>query len=76
MKPSDIQTVAEFIDDEFENRELSFSPAYIRDALDAKFAFARIVSELTRLQSSVPCSASASVNGNRETGEEGNDPAK
>ena len=71
MKPSDIQTVAEFISDEIENRELSFSPQYVRHAKTARAAFERIVSEITRLQSSVPCSASASVNGNRETGEMG-----
>ena len=69
MKPSDIQTVAEFISDEIENRELSFSRAAIKSAVDALDAFERILAELAHLQSIVSCSASASVNGNRETGE-------
>ncbi|MFA4974654.1 MAG: hypothetical protein WC683_18770 [bacterium] len=69
MKPSDIQTVAEFIATEIAAREWSGTRPYIAKAKTAEAAFERIVEELTRLQSSVPCSASASVNGNRETGE-------
>jgi hypothetical protein len=70
MRQSDIQTVSEFISDEIENRELSFSPAYIRDAREAWSAFERVLAELSRLQSIVPCYASESVrSGNRKTGE-------
>lgn len=70
MRPSDIETVSDFIDHELANRELSDIAAYIRPADEAQLAFRRIVAEFSHIQSSVPCSASESVrSGNRVTGE-------
>jgi hypothetical protein len=54
MRPADIQTVSEFIADEIENRELSFSRDYIDRAKEARDAFERIIEEINERQAAKP----------------------